>query len=229
MITQRKSVTVEDLRAAPCRPEGAGAYWAGTSHHEVLTTTEDIVNAQGFWLKDQVAALSINGLEMAAAWQTDVITSAGRAWLGVTNANTGHSACRLWCGLVMPGGEAVVPWCHHVGRHTTGVDMTDRLAEGVKVWYHWARTLGKVVENAACKYVNRPEAVLVSAARRKFMPWSRLKYVDKLFSQPRDPKATPKGTVLALLLAFGFVVRRNPPLLQLPQLHGFYQLTQEKT
>ena len=65
------------------------------------------------------------------------------------------------------------------------------------------------------------EHCLVEAGRRGLMPWSRLGDVDKEYRNPRFSDEFGTENSWALLNAFTWVVKRNPPARQMEQIDGF--------
>ena len=225
--------TLEQLHDIPLvRPPNALSRWKGIQHGDLVEAIIGSVDDRGWAATDMQFAVGQDGARLAGAFDLalpELPAPAGLDFsLGVLTDNCCERALRLYVGArveVCNNGLAtgVIVLRH---KHTTKFDLREELAVALDDYWMSARNMETVVFGLKrCKLVGgQYEQILVEAGRRGLMPWSRLGNVDEEFCHPRFPDEIGMGTSWALLNAFTWVAKRNPPHRQMDQINGFREL-----
>lgn len=218
------------------RPERAGRYWQGVSHKDLVLGLYDEISYRGWMVTEERYALSKSGSELAGALtldSTDIDLPDGQTLsLGFLNSNAMKRSLRIvvgtnvvCCNNGMCTGEIVM-----ARKHTKGMNLFDELAGAMNRYVTCAKNVKTTVAGLREAELSSKDAehILMDAGRQKMMPWSRIGEVDAEYREPRF-KEHGEDTSWALLNAFTYVVKKNPPLNQMGQINSFRALLPSTT
>lgn len=229
------NMTLAEVRAVPLvRPPGAGGYWAGIKHGDLVDGILNECKKRKWKILDTKFAVSGDGAALVGAFDVavpGVKTPADLTLgLGVIHANTRKCRARLVCGATVSvcTNGLVIGEVLMKRKHTINMDLDYELDAALDQYVVRAKRIGKDVDelriNIAAHYSS--DRYLMEAARRKLMPWSRIGDVDREYHKPTYPEFQG-DTAWGLLNAFSMIAKRNPPLKQMLQIKGFYELLTE--
>ncbi len=227
------NTTIEDLRQIPLvRPVDAGGRWKGIQHGELVDLIVADVEDRGWVLGESQFSVSNNGADMAGALSLAIPkmrrTEGLVLGLGILTSNNRHRALSLFVGGTvsvctngLTTGEIVL---HR--QHTRCLDLRKQIQTALDYYTMAAWRIPKVVAGLRERELTEQEHehVLMEAGRRGFMPWSRLGDVDWEYYRPRFGGEFGEGNSWAMLNAFSWVAKRNPPRRQMEQIDGFRKL-----
>ncbi len=235
MITvHNKNVTKVEVKRVPLeRPAKAGRFWQGIQHGEFIEVLESILMERQW--KGTAVGFSItpNGTGLAAAYDIEIpgmkAPSGMNFGIGILHDNNRKRALTIVCG-------AKVVVCHNgmaVGnvvlkhKHTSRFNLHDKLETGMD---RYIEQIGRLDE-----YVNRwrdfkitgqmSDLLLMSAARAKVLPPTRIYEVDREFRNPSfDYGQDHDNTSLSLYNAFTHIMKKAPARHQLERMDKFGKL-----
>lgn len=226
------NTTIDEVRNIPLTtPTKAGGYWKGIPHGELVDTISDEVRSRGWKITEELYCLSKDGADLAGAFSLTIPhldSPEGQAYsLGFLTSNAMRRSLTMVVGTTvevcsngMATGEIVL--CK---KHTTNFDIITEVDFAVGRYLEKAKDIPALVTRLRGRDLKPVEAehVLMEAGRAKLMPWSRIGDVDKEYHNPHH---TEHGldTSWALLNAFTYTVKRNPPQQQMDQMNGFRAL-----
>jgi len=206
----------------PPPPPGAGPRWRPAGHVGLVRAVLAAAADRGWRLSNFKHHLAAGGADLAASWDAEaawVEPPPGAAFsVGVVNSNARHFALRLYAGLRYSKegfglALAEVP----LGRHTAGHDPEAEVREAVR-GLNLRRLAAAVARlEKAVLSERRAAEVLVTAGRRRLLPWGRLGRAELCWRHGEK-------TAWRLLRCLARECARNPPLRQLPQLFALYKL-----
>ena len=222
------NTTLTDLRRIPLiRPDGAGKVWRGIQHGELVDTILGEIGERGWEIKDQRFSIGGDGANLAAAFDLDIpklLAPEGTGFsLGLLTDNRREKALRLYaganvtvCNNGLATGEIVLKH-----KHTVNFRLREEICEAMDEYLSASRRVGGMIDGLKVWNLSlyEYEHLLLESARKGFMPWSRLSYVDREFHQ--SSFGFGSDTSWDLLNAFTHVAKRNPPGRQLEQINGF--------
>lgn len=227
MIYTKTPITLTALRKlGKPPPKQFGKYWRPMPHHQLLASLKRLAAERGWELTNPNIHLNASATDMAATFDIGgkgfaaLHSIVGQTCLGIYNSNAQSRALTLY------GGVKDIPLARiHVGRHSEGVDLEHRLNDALKLFYfsHAAQFPNVILRAKQTKLGGDgglPTAyeLLSDAGRRRLMPWSRIGRIASGY------QTTNGKTVWDLLVLFAKVARMNPPLKQMRQVYGFFQL-----
>lgn len=213
------------------RPKGAGPVWQGIKHIDLVDAIHDQALFNGWRVTEETYSVSKQGTSLAGAIGLeipDITAPEGQSFqMGFLTSNNMERSLRLVVGTR-------VAVCHNgmcTGqvvlrkKHTTGLDLAEALETGFTEYRKQAEDVRKIVASLQQAEIDTATAehVLCEAGRRGIMCWSRVGDVDAEYRNPRFSDHG-MGTSWALLNAFTWVVKRNPPLEQMSQINNFRAL-----
>ena len=227
-----KHIDLDTLRAVPLeRPENAGGVWQGIQHGDLIETVLDEVFMRGWCVTDQRYALGKNPSELAAAFELQIPGTdppPGQSFsLGLLTSNAMKRRLKMVvgsnvfvCNNGMATGEIVM-----LKRHTKHLDLPGEVERSLDEYAIKAREIPLLVERLRERELSPFEAehILIQAGREGLMPWSRIGQVDEEWRHPRFAEHG-FGTSWALLQAFTWVVKKDPPMRQMEEMNSFRRL-----
>ena len=113
-------------------------------------------------------------------------------------------------------------------RHVKGLRLREQISGALDDYMIEIRKVAGIVRSLKEQELSEEtyEHLLLEAGRQNLMPWSRLADVDREYRQPRFREFRGQ-TGWGLLNAFTWVVKRNPPRLQMDQIDRFQGIISE--
>lgn len=227
-----KPQTIETVRQIELvTPRGAGRVWQGIPHGELCDTISDEVRSRGWKVTDAQFHVSKDQADMAAAFALsipDIDAPEGQTFsLGLLTSNAMRRTLKIVvgtnvrvCNNGMATGEVVLR-----AKHTTGFDLIGNVEHAITAYEEKIRAIPALV--AKMRETELPpdsaEHILMEAGRAGMMPWSRIGKVDEEYRHPTFAEHG-KGTAWALMQAFTYIVKDNPPQFQMDQMNAFRRL-----
>lgn len=222
-------IELEQLsQAIPLPPKGAGKYWRGVSHREVVFSVLEEMRTRQWKLMTSKLAVSNDRLDLFGAFELsipDLVMPEGQTLsLGIISSNAMRRRLRfvvgsnvLICSNGMVTGEIVLS-----KKHTMNLNLYEELEGSLDDYLERAKRIPLLVEKLRERELSPVESehILMEAGRAKLMPWHRIGKVDEEYRQPTFAEHG-KGTSWALLNAFTYVVKENPVHLQMDHINRF--------
>lgn len=214
------------------KSEITGKWWYGITHYDFLNQLRTKAENHNWKLWSFKCFLTKDQTTMAATAKVDITnfelwSKDYKLTVGVVNSNSQKVSLRIYAGVsLIKEDTCIVLYEKKIGKHTVGLasKIGDKLDN---VIFHLDLVIKKTFKKEF-DILNRISIddfknrwLLTEAARRQYMPWSRVGLVDSLFKQSRK-------NAWELLLCFARIAKQNPPLLQMPQLLKFYKLLRDK-
>jgi len=236
MITARptvdKALNLTQLRRIPMqRPDNAGAYWQGIPHGDLASCIIDACTARSWGVTNTRFITNRGGSELAGVIDVDipkVKPPKGQSFsLGFLTSNDRKRALKLTvgtnvfvCSNGLVTGEIILR-----RKHTLGLDLAADLNPALDTYVTKAQSINEMVERLRDRKLKTTmvDKILMEAGRAELMPWSRIGDVDHEYRNPRFAEHG-KDTSWALLQAFTWVVKQNPPLAQMEQINSFRKM-----
>jgi hypothetical protein len=227
-----KNVGLDDLPTTVERPARARSRWMGIPHRKLADELIQEVTSRGWEVTESRFALSgKDNSECCGALELRIpgvaVSENMSLSLGIITSNAMRRPLKLYAGAVvrvctngLATGEIIMK-----RKHTNGLLLRQELPEVIDE-YLWAARKVRAVETKLRETELAPaqaEHALLEAGRQGLMPWSRLGQVDHEYRHPRFEEHGT-GTAWALVNAFTWVVKQNPPLQQLAQMNAFREL-----
>jgi hypothetical protein len=231
-VIKGEKLTLEQLHEIPLvRPKGAGPVWQGIQHGALVETLKDQALFMGWKVTEEVYSVSKGGTSLAGALALEIPglpAPEGQTFsMGVLTSNNMERTLRLVVGTNVfvchngcATGQVVLR-----KKHTRNFDLAASLEDAFGKYREEAANVKTIVANLQHTPLTRTmeEAVLCEAGRQGIMCWSRIGEVDAEYHNPRFSDHG-MGTSWALLNAFTWVVKKNPPLEQMTQINAFRSL-----
>ncbi len=228
------NATLQEVGDVPLvTPSQAGPHWKGIPHYQLLNALLSEIEERGWTADKPRFSLTKNGAGLAGAFEIDVPKigppEGMRFALGILTDNAYERALRLYagadvsvCNNGLATGQIIL-----AKRHTKNFDLKGEIAMALDDYLVAIQKVGGIVDGlknhkllGGAVY----EHLLIEAGRERLMPWSRLGKVDTEYRNPRFPDEIGTETSWALLNAFTWVVKRNPPYRQMDQINRFRQM-----
>jgi hypothetical protein len=228
-----ENVTREGLRDIPLeRPKDAGWRWKGIQHGELVDTIITDAEERNWGVGESRFSVSNNGAELAGAIAVSIPKAKAmdgmELGIGILTSNARKRALSIFVGGTvsvctngMTTGEIVLN-----RQHTLRLNLREQIQYALDDYAMAAFRIPRVVAGMRRRDLaeSEYEHTLLEAGRRGLMPWSRLGDVDREYRIPRFGSEFGERNSWALLNAFTWVAKRNPPRRQLEQIEGFRKL-----
>lgn len=230
--------TREELRniMLPVRPDSPR--WVGIQHGELADTLECQLNARQIGVKKETWATSadgstlVGGLNIEFPSYMNIPTIEGMDYsIGVRHSNDSKHAMSFMVGAQIfictngiATGELVLN-----RKHTSGVDLSQVLADGLSTYVRKSRELSSTIWNMKARNLSRTDAdnLLMQAGRAKLLPWSGIGKVDKEYRSPTFADHDRKSA-WGLYNAFTYIAQDISPVRQMGAINGFRKIVNEE-
>lgn len=213
------------------RPKGAGPVWQGIQHGALVDAIHDQALFMGWKITNEVFSVNKTGTNLAAAFGLEIPglepPKDMEFSMGVLTSNNMERTLKLVVGtnvFVCHNGCATGQVVLNK-KHTRRFDLAEGLEEAFIDYRDQAANVKTVVAGLQRTPLTRPTAenILCEAGRQGIMCWSRIGDVDAEYHNPRFSDHGV-GTSWAMLNAFTWVVKRDPPLEQMTKINAFRAL-----
>ncbi len=224
--------SIEEVRTIPLvRPKNAGKFWKGIPHGDLINSIlNESERRKWIIIKDRFS-VSDDGADMAAAFDIilpDLESPEGTQFaLGILANNKRERALRMYAGATITvcrngfvSGEILLN-----KKHTTQFDLEDGIEKSLDEYFISIRKMSDIINSLRNHVLSEFEYsyIMIEAGRKKLMPWSRIGEVDKEYRNPSFSE-WEQWSSWALLNAFTYVAKRNPPRKQMDQINKFREM-----
>lgn len=231
-VLGNRTLRTSDLKEYPVkRPERAGDRWKGVHHHDLAVELEEalwsrrIGITREIWTVDPSGQTLVGGFSVTFPDHTGLPSLNGLDYaLGIRHSNDQKHALTFSAGaavLVCLNGVVTGTWVLK-RKHTTGLDLSETVGEGVDRFVEEARKVKQTVESLRVRYLppRQVDHVLMEAGRLGIVPWSHVGKVYEEFQAPRHEEFKGRSA-WCLYNAMGEIVKHQNPARQLDSLDRF--------
>lgn len=227
MFSVKENIGMDLLRTVKViRPDGAGEYWEGIPHHQLLAALLQQLREKELTPSDPTIGLSADNADLIATLTVEgnrlpLLVERLHHGLGLITSNARRHALRIYYGVWTEEGIGIPIGTLQIGgKHTNGFDLQETVNEIVRNYLRSSKIVGKEVARLMSSPITYSEScsLLVEAGKQGLMPWSRIGRVESIY------QAMNRTSTWELLVAFAHVVGMNPPFDQMKQTDAFRQI-----
>lgn len=208
-------------------PIGKGLHWRGVAHNKLIQHLHDEIAVRNWITGDERLAISPNGKNLAIGIEVsyrDIPTPEGHSFcLGVLNSNSRHHRFRVLCGTIVKETKVGIVWSTCPPRkHVGAFDLDNSLSEMLTMFERQCEKVCDKYERFQTSILPRVYYhLLFEAARRQFIPWSRLAVLDNFVQHHEELSAWN------ILHGFAIAIQKNPAFHQMQQVSKFRMLIEQ--